>query len=78
LAEEFGAQQIILLGMEFGPQVGKYSKNTVKDIELKKRKMQAGKKLLIMLAKRSQSQLFDTSSRPIKGFTYFRMQEPNV
>jgi uncharacterized Rossmann fold enzyme len=64
--------------MEFGPQVGKYSKNIVKDIELKKRKMQAGKKLLIMLAKRSQSQLFDTSSRPIKGFRYFRMQEPNT
>jgi uncharacterized Rossmann fold enzyme len=78
LAEEFRAQQIILLGMEFGPQVGKYSKNTVKDIELKKRKMQAGRKLLIMLAKRSQSQLFDTSSRPIKGFRYFRMQGRSV
>jgi uncharacterized Rossmann fold enzyme len=74
LAEEFGAQQIILFGMEFGPEVGKYSKDTVKEMGLKRRKMQAGKKLLAMLAKNSRSQLFDTSPRPIKGFEYFRLE----
>jgi uncharacterized Rossmann fold enzyme len=74
LAEEFGAKQIILLGMEFGPQVGRYSKDTVKDIELKQRKMQVGKKLLIILAKRSRSQLFDASPRQVKGFKQYRLR----
>lgn len=76
LAEEFGAKQIILFGMEFGPQVGRYSKDTIKDVELKQKKMQVGKKLLIMLAKHSRSQLFDASPRQVKGFKYFRMTEP--
>jgi 2-amino-4-hydroxy-6-hydroxymethyldihydropteridine diphosphokinase len=78
LAEEFKAQQIVLLGMEFGPHVGRYSKRTVEDIELKQRKMQAGKKLLAMLAKHSHSQLFDTSPRLVKGFRHFRMKEPKL
>lgn len=69
LAEEFGAKKIVLVGMDFGSQIGKYSKEKVKDEELKKRKMQAGKRLLKVLAKRSRSQLFDTSKKPIKGFS---------
>ena len=78
LAEEFGASRIVLFGMDFGPQVGKYSKDVVKEIGLKKRKMQAGKKLLAMLAKNSHSELFDTSPRPIKGFGYFRLEGPGL
>jgi uncharacterized Rossmann fold enzyme len=62
--------------MEFGPQVGRYSKDTIKDVELKQKKMQVGKKLLIMLAKHSRSQLFDASPRQVKGFKYFKMREP--
>ena len=75
LAEEFRAKQIVLIGMEFGRHVGRYSKNTAKDIELKQRKMQAGRKLLAMLAKNSHSQLLDTSPRPVKGFKYFKIRE---
>ncbi|HEU4985387.1 MAG TPA: 6-hydroxymethylpterin diphosphokinase MptE-like protein, partial [Nitrososphaera sp.] len=67
LAEEFGAKKIVLVGMDFGASIGKYSKETVKDPELKKRKMQAGKRLLEMLAKQSRSQLLDTNKKPIKG-----------
>lgn len=73
LAEEFGAKEIILLGMEFGDRIGKYSKDSSQDIEVKKRKMEAGKKLLEMLAKHSRSQLFDTCTRPIRGFLYFKI-----
>jgi 2-amino-4-hydroxy-6-hydroxymethyldihydropteridine diphosphokinase len=69
LAEEFGAKEIILIGMDFGLHIGKYSKKVTKNIELKKEKMKTGRQLLTMLAKRSRSQLFDTSKRPIKGFT---------
>jgi hypothetical protein len=71
LAEEFGAKEIILIGMDFGIHIGKYSKKVVENIDLKKRKMKAGKRLLEMLAKQSRSRLFDTSKRPIRGFTAF-------
>jgi uncharacterized Rossmann fold enzyme len=69
LAEEFGAKKIVLVGMDFGNNIGKYSKEKVKDPELKKQKMQAGKRLLEMLAKQSRSQLVDTAPKPVKGFS---------
>jgi uncharacterized Rossmann fold enzyme len=68
LAEEFGAKKIVLVGMDFGNSVGKYSKEKVQDPELKKQKMQAGRRLLEMLAKQSRSQLADTAKKPVKGF----------
>jgi len=68
LAEEFGAKRIVLVGMDFGDSIGKYSKKKVKDAELKLRKMREGRKLLEMLAKRSRSELADTATKPIKGF----------
>ena len=69
LAEEFGAKKVILVGMDLGDSsIGKYSKEKVKDPALKKQKMQAGRRLLEMLAKQSRSQLADTAKRPIKGF----------
>ena len=68
LAEEFGAKKIVLVGMDFGRSIGKYSKQKIKNPELKKQKMEAGKRLLEMLAKQSRSQLADTAKRPIRGF----------
>jgi uncharacterized Rossmann fold enzyme len=68
LAEEFGAKKIVLVGMDFGDSIGRYSKKKVKDAELKKQKMQAGRRLLEMLAKQSRSQLADTAKKPVKGF----------
>ncbi|MGI0042388.1 MAG: 6-hydroxymethylpterin diphosphokinase MptE-like protein [Nitrososphaeraceae archaeon] len=70
LAEELGASQIILVGMDLGNEIGKYSKDTVRDSELKKAKMKVAKKLLAMLASRTRSELFDTSIKPIRGFAY--------
>jgi 2-amino-4-hydroxy-6-hydroxymethyldihydropteridine diphosphokinase len=55
--------------MDFGNSIGKYSKEKVQDPELKKQKMQAGRRLLEMLAKQSRSQLVDTAQKPIKGFS---------
>lgn len=70
LAEEFGARKIVLVGMDFGGSIGSYSKEEVKDPALKKQKMQAGRRLLEMLAKQPlRTQLLDTSKKPIKGFT---------
>ena len=56
------------VGMDLGKKIGKYSKKKVKDAQLKKQKMEAGRRLLEMLAKQSQSHLADTAKRPIKGF----------
>ncbi|MGH9993490.1 MAG: 6-hydroxymethylpterin diphosphokinase MptE-like protein, partial [Nitrososphaera sp.] len=66
LAEEFGAKKIVLVGMDFGDRVGRYSKKS-KNVELKKQKMAAGRRLLEMLAKQSRSQLADSAKRPIRG-----------
>jgi uncharacterized Rossmann fold enzyme len=77
LAEEFRAREILLIGMELGDRIGKYSKEVVRNIELKKRKMKASKRLLEMLAKQSHSQLFDASKRPIKGFNHFIINDYN-
>lgn len=68
LADEFGAKEIVLVGMEFGGRVGKYSNKAGKNIQLKMDKMKVGKQLVQMLAKRSRSRLFDTSRRPVRGF----------
>src|ERR687885_2959643 len=46
LAEEFGAREIVLVGMELSDHVSRYSKEVIVDIELKKKKMKAGKRLL--------------------------------
>lgn len=68
LADEFGAKEIVLVGMEFGGKVGKYSNKARKNIQLKRDKMKVGKRLLEMLAKRSTSRLLDRSQRPVRGF----------
>lgn len=67
LAEEFGAKKIVLVGMDFGNKIGKFSKKKV-DAELKKQKMEAGRRLLQMLAKQSRSLLADTAKKPVNGF----------
>ena len=67
LAENFKAEKIILLGMDFGNTIGKYSKHVIKDRNLKLKKLAYGKKLLEWLATKSNSELY-TTSKPIKGF----------
>jgi uncharacterized Rossmann fold enzyme len=71
LAEECGAEAIVLVGMDFGVHIGKYSKQVIKNIELKRKKLKTAKLLLEMLAKKSRSRLFDTSKRPIRGFAAY-------
>ncbi|HET9612855.1 MAG: 6-hydroxymethylpterin diphosphokinase MptE-like protein [Nitrososphaeraceae archaeon] len=70
LAEELGASQITLVSMDLGNEIGKYSKTKVQDSELKKAKMKVARRLLVMLAGRTRSELFDTSVNPIRGFGY--------
>lgn len=74
LAEEFGASEIILVGMDFGREIGRYSKDFIKDPKLKVKKMKVARKLLEMLSKRSSSRLFDTSKQPIKGYSSYMIE----
>lgn len=68
LAEEFLANEIILVGMDFGKHIGIYSNTRDEDTETKISKLKVGKKLLQILAKKSRSKLYDLSENPIPGF----------
>ena len=67
LANHFKAKKIILLGMDFGTRIGKYSKITIINRTIKIAKLRRGKKLLKWLAQKSESELYSTTR--IKGFT---------
>jgi len=73
LANHFKAKKIILLGMDFGTRIGKYSKSTVVNRTIKIKKLCRGKKLLEWLAKKSESQLYSTTK--IKGLTKTNLRD---
>ena len=73
LANHFKAEKIILLGMDFGTRIGKYSKTRVLDRTIKIKKLRRGKKLLEWLAKKSESQLYSTTK--IKGLTKTNLRD---
>jgi hypothetical protein len=67
LANHFGASRIILIGMDFGKNIGKYSKEGTHKKEIKLEKLRKGKSLLEWLASGSNADLY-TTSKPIRGF----------
>ena len=67
LANHFNAKKIILLGMDFGTRIGKYSKVKVGNRAIKIAKLRRGKKLLEWLAPKSKLDLYSTTK--INGFT---------
>ena len=73
LASNFKAKKIILLGMDFGNRIGKYSKTRVVDRSVKIAKLRHGKKLLEWLAQKSESDLYSTTK--INGFTKIKSQD---
>jgi len=73
LASNFKAKKIILLGMDFGNRIGKYSKTRVVDRSIKIAKLRHGKKLLEWLAQKSESDLYSTTK--INGFTKIKSQD---
>ena len=73
LAEEFGAKDIVLVGMLFDDNIGPYSKEIINNVKVKREKLQIAKRLLQVLAKNTKSNLFDTSKKPIIGFKYFKI-----
>ena len=73
LANHFKAKKIILLGMDFGTRIGKYSKSTVINRNIKIAKLRCAKKLLEWLAQKSGSELYSTTT--MKGFTKIKSRE---
>ena len=67
LASYFDAKKIILFGMDFGNQIGKFSNTKKSDRKIKLKKLKIGKNLLIWLSTITKSELF-TTSKPIEGF----------
>ena len=73
LADYFHAKKIILLGMDFGTKIGRYSKKKVNNRAIKIAKLRRGKKLLEWLAEKSKSNLYSTTK--IKGFTKINVRK---
>ena len=67
LASYFNAKKIILFGMDFGNQIGKFSNTKKSDRKTKLKKLEIGRDLLIWLSTITKSELF-TTSKPIEGF----------
>lgn len=74
LADHFGASRIILVGMDFGTAIGKYSKHVVPDRPVKIKKLEKAKSLLKWLASKSKARFY-TTSMPIAGFENIRLAD---
>jgi len=74
LANHFGASEIILIGMDFGTQVGKYSKYGAYNRFVKIKKMKKAKSLLEWLASKSNADLY-TTSQSITGFKNIKLTD---
>jgi len=73
LANHFKAKKIILLGMDFGTRIGKYSKTRVINRTTKIKKLRRGKELVEWLVKKSESEIYSTTK--IKGLTKTNLRD---
>jgi len=71
LAEYFNANKIVLIGMDFGQKIGKYSKHRIVDRKIKIKKLKFGKKIVEWIGTKSKADLFSTNR--IKGYKIIRM-----
>jgi 2-amino-4-hydroxy-6-hydroxymethyldihydropteridine diphosphokinase len=74
LANHFGASKIILIGMDFGTRIGKYSKEGAYNKSIKLKKLKIGKSLLEWLASKSNAEFY-TTSQPITGFKNMKLAD---
>ncbi len=63
--------------MDFGNQIGKFSNTKRSDREIKLKKLEIGKDLLIWLSTITKSELF-TTSKPIEGFKKIAYKELDI
>jgi 2-amino-4-hydroxy-6-hydroxymethyldihydropteridine diphosphokinase len=74
LANHFGSSRIILMGMDFGKNIGKYSKEVIHKKNIKLQKLRKGRSLLEWLASGSNAELY-TTSKPISGFKNIKLAD---
>ena len=77
LASYFNAKKIILFGMDFGNQIGKFSNTKRSDRVIKLKKLEIGRDLLIWLSTITKSELF-TTSKSIEGFKKISYRELDI
>jgi len=71
LAEYFNAKKIVLIGMDFGQKIGKYSKHRIVNRKVKIKKLKFGKRIIEWFGTKSKADLFSTNK--IKGYKTIRM-----
>mgnify|MGYP001457503999 CR=1 FL=1 len=71
LAEYFNASKIILIGMDFGQKIGKYSKHKVINRRTKIKKLKSGKMIIEWFATKSKADLYST--KRMKGYKTIRL-----
>ena len=74
LVNHFRASKIIMIGMDFGIHIGKYSKVGMYKKSTKIKKMRRGKSLLEWLASKSNIDLY-TTAQPISGFKNVKLAD---
>jgi len=71
LAEYFNAKKIVLIGMDFGQKIGKYSKHRIVNRKEKIKKLKFGKMIVEWFGTKSKADLFSTNK--MKGYKTIRM-----
>ena len=71
LAEYFNASKIVLIGMDFGQKIGKYSKLKVTNRKTKIKKLKFGKRIIEWFATKSKAELYST--KRMKGYKTIRL-----
>jgi len=71
LAEYFNARTIVLIGMDFGQEIGKYSKHKIVNRKIKLRKLKVGKRIIEWFGTKSKANLYST--KKIKGYKTIRL-----
>jgi len=77
LANHYGAEKIILFGMDFGDRIGKFSNTKKSERKTKLMKLKKGKLLLEWLSTKTKSELF-TTSKPINGFKKISYKDVDI
>ncbi len=77
LANHFHAKKVILFGMDFGKQIGKFSETKGSERKIKLKKLKKGEDLLKWLSTFTKLELF-TTSKSIKGFKKISYKELDI
>ena len=71
LAEYFNASKIVLIGMDFGQEIGKYSKHKIINRKMKLKKLKVAKSITEWFGTKSKADLYST--KKIKGYKTIRL-----